>query len=121
MEAVYAVHTLMEAVLGVIKLRGRYAHESPTERGERSRMYVRHHASSLIALTVLGGYVWWRDLVWSETGWLASLVLGIFHGGAVCAFLWAWACGAIPMAKVIAPHAPFALAFLWHVARYDFE
>ena len=114
MEAVYAVHTLIEAALGVIKLRGRYAHESPNERGERSQMYVRHHASSLIALTVLGAYVWWRGLVWSETGWLASLVLGIFHGGAVCAFLWAWVCGAIPMAKVIVPHAPFAVAFLWH-------
>ena len=44
--------------MGIIKLRGRYAHESPTERGERSRMYVRHHAFSLLALTLLGGLAW---------------------------------------------------------------
>ena len=77
-------------------------------------MYVRHHAFSLLALTLLGGLVWWRGLVSSEAGWIASLCLGIFHGGAVCAFLWAWRCGAIPLAKVVLPHGPFAAAFLWH-------
>ena len=80
-------------------------------------MYVRHHAFSLLALTVLGGLVWWRGLVWSEAGWISSLVLGIFHGGAVCAFLWAWGCGAISMWKVVIPHSPFAAAFLWHAAQ----
>ena len=47
-----------QAALGAIKLRGHYAHESPAARGERSRMYVRHHAFSLLALTLLGGLAW---------------------------------------------------------------
>ena len=47
-----------QAALGAIKLRGHYAHESPTARGERLRMYVRHHAFSLLALTLLGGLAW---------------------------------------------------------------
>ena len=58
--------------------------------------------------------VWWRGLVGSEAGYIASACLGLFHGGAVCAFLWAWRCGAIPLSKVLLPHAPFAAAFLWH-------
>ena len=58
--------------------------------------------------------VWWRGLVGSEAGYIASACLGLFHAGAVCAFLWAWRCGAIPLAKVVLPHAPFAAAFLWH-------
>ena len=117
MESVYAAHTAVELALGLIKLRGRYAHESPTERGERSRMYVRHHALSLLALTLLSGLVWWRGLVHSDAGWIASLCLAVFHGGVVCAFLWAWQCGAIPFAKVVVPHSPFAVAFLWHCCQ----
>ena len=64
MESVYAAHTVMEArsplprrpasgrrrpaaqaALGVIKLRGRYEHESPTERGERSRVLALCHSA----------------------------------------------------------------------------
>ena len=54
-------HAILELVLGAIKLRGRYAHETPSSRSARSAMYVRHHAFSLLALSLLGYFVWRDD------------------------------------------------------------
>ena len=110
----YLAHVVLELALGAIKLRGRYAHESPGSRSPRSAMYVRHHASSLLSLALLGHLVWVNDVVDTPTGRAASAVLFVFHGGAVAAFAHAWASDAIGMGKVIVPHLPFAAAFAVH-------
>ena len=116
--ALYLAHAVLELVLGMLQLRGRYQHETPGERPPRSAMYVRHHGFSLLALAYLGAVMWWRGLVNADIGGDVSVVLMLFHGGSVAAFLPAWAAGAIPTAKLVMPHAPFALGFLWHVANH---
>ena len=113
-DALYLAHVLLELALGAIKLRGRYAHEAPGSRSARSAMYVRHHAASLLSLALLGWLVWRADAVDTPAGQSASAVLCVFHGGAVAAFVHAWAGGAIPLAKVVVPHLPFAVAFAVH-------
>ena len=113
--ALYLAHAALELVLGMLKLRGRYQHETPGERPPRSAMYVRHHGFSLLALAYLGAVMWWRGLVNADVGGDVSVVLMLFHGGSIAAFLPAWAAGAIPTAKLVMPHAPFAFGFLWHV------
>ena len=107
-------HAILELVLGAIKLRGRYAHETPSSRSARSAMYVRHHAFSLLALSLLGYFVWRDDAADTPAGRDASWIFFVFHGGAVAAFTHAWANGAIPLGKVVVPHLPFAVAFLAH-------
>ena len=77
--ALYASHTLVELALGLLKLRGRYHHESPGSRSPKSAMYCRHHGAALLALALLGGLVWWRGLVAGEAGFVASVVLAAFH------------------------------------------
>jgi hypothetical protein len=77
-------------------------------------MYARHHGFSLLALALLGGLVWHRDLIASPTGQIASYTLALFHGGAVVSFLYAYSNGAIPLGKVVVPHLPYAVGFLWH-------
>ena len=113
-EWLYLTHTLLEVVLGALKLRGRYAHEKPLLKPARSQMYVRHHGFSLLAHALLGALVLHRGGVQTEMGEIASLVLATFHGGAVIAFLHAWASGGIPAIKVLVPHAPYAVAFAVH-------
>eukprot|EP00040_Diaphanoeca_grandis_P000507 m.15626 g.15626 ORF g.15626 m.15626 type:complete len:127 (+) comp10661_c1_seq1:75-455(+) len=111
----YLSHVILEFALGCLKLRGRYQHETPGSRSPRSAMYVRHHGWSLLSLALLGALVLWRDLIDTETGLIVSLACTVFHGGAVVAFLQAWADGAIPFAKVIVPHTPYAIGFAYHV------
>lgn len=77
----------------------------------RPRRYVRHHAVSLLSLTMLSFGAWYARLVHTFAGALSSLCLLIFHGGASLAFALAWSSGAIPAAKVLLPHAPLALGF----------
>ena len=113
-ELLYASHTALEIVLGGIKLRGRYAHETPGSKAPRSQMYTRHHGFSLLALALLGGLVLWRDLVNTELGFITSVVQAVFHGGACVAFTYAYLENAIPFVKIIVPHAPFAAAFVVH-------
>ena len=112
MAVVYLAHTALEVCLGLIKLRGRYQHESPGERSAKSAMYVRHHAASLLSLAALSGLVQWRGLIHTETGEICNAVLAIFHLGAVCSFAHAWLCSrSFRAAKIIVPHAPFGVAF----------
>eukprot|EP00933_Yihiella_yeosuensis_P038523 TRINITY_DN32458_c0_g1_i2.p1 TRINITY_DN32458_c0_g1~~TRINITY_DN32458_c0_g1_i2.p1 ORF type:complete len:145 (-),score=11.89 TRINITY_DN32458_c0_g1_i2:92-526(-) len=115
----YASHTLVELGLGLVKLRGYYAHEDPLTRPLSSQLYVRHHAAALLSLSLLGGLVLHRGLVNEETGWIASVVLAVFHIGAVIANVWAWILGAATMTKIVMPHLPFALGFLWHLAMFE--
>jgi len=75
---------------------------------------VRHHAVSLLSLTLLSFGVWQQRLVHGPAGVLASLCLLAFHGGATLGFGLAWGQGAIPFAKLLLPHAPIALAFAAH-------
>jgi len=114
LDVLFIGHTLLELWLGMIKLRGRYQHEAPGSKTPRSEMYTRHHGASILALALLGYFVWARGLANTPTGQMASAVLATFHGGATIAFIHAWCCGAIPFAKVIIPHLPFAVAFAWH-------
>ncbi|KAL3894831.1 MAG: hypothetical protein SGPRY_013697, partial [Prymnesium sp.] len=108
-DALYLSHALLELPLGLIKLRGRYAHEAPASRPLRSHMYTRHHAVSILSLALLAALLLARGLVDSEAGQLCSLVLMSFHAGAVLVFAYTWRQGAIPLSKVIIPHLPFAI------------
>ena len=49
--ALYVVHTVLELVLGFIKLRGTYSGMTMPPGAER---FVRHHGVSLLALALLG-------------------------------------------------------------------
>mmetsp|Transcript_5314 Transcript_5314/g.10358 ORF Transcript_5314/g.10358 Transcript_5314/m.10358 type:complete len:134 (-) Transcript_5314:191-592(-) len=113
-ETLYLSHALLELVLGLLKLRGRYAHEKPRSKPQRSEMYTRHHGGALLALALQGALVWCYDLVHTPTGAITSASLALFHGAAVCAFMVAWAQRAISAKKVLMPHAPFAILFAWH-------
>eukprot|EP00965_Chrysotila_dentata_P206693 6183680-Pleurochrysis_carterae.AAC.2 len=53
-ETLYLSHALLELVLGLLKLRGRYAHEKPRSKPQRSEMYTRHHGGALLALALQG-------------------------------------------------------------------
>ena len=108
MDFAYAAHALTELILGALKLRGRYAHEAPGSRSGKSKMYVRHHAMSLLAHALLGALVLHAGLVDTRVGQGASLVLATFHGGAVGAAFTAFAGGELPVWKVFVPHSPFA-------------
>lgn len=113
----YLSHWLLELFLGLIKLRGRYQHETPGSRSPRSEMYVRHHAFSILALALLGFLVWHDGIESTPFGLHCSAVFTIFHGGAVFSFLYAYVTGAIPFGKVLVPHFPFFAGFLLHCCR----
>ena len=113
-EYLYMTHALLELALGAIKLRGRYAHETPGSRSARSAMYVRHHGFSLLALALLGFCVLVNGDVHTLIGAYNSLAFFLFHGGACAAFSLAWADGAIPFRKVCVPHLPWAVGFAAH-------
>jgi hypothetical protein len=72
---------------------------------------VRHHAVSLLSLTMLSFGIWYLRLVHTPAGVLSSLCLLVFHGGASLGFALAWSSGAIPLSKLLLPHAPLALGF----------
>ena len=113
-DALYLSHAVLELALGLIKLRGRYSHEVGVK-PPRAQMYVRHHGFSLLALSLLGALTWQRGLAHdARCGGMVSAVLAVFHGGACLSFFAAWAEGAIPAAKVVVPHGPWAAAFAWH-------
>ena len=67
-----------------------------------------------MSLALLGYLIWREGAANTTTGQGASAVLALFHGGAVVSFIVAWSSGVIPFAKVVIPHAPFAVAFAWH-------
>lgn len=100
-------HTLLELVLGAIKLRGTY---SGVEIPDGANKFVRHHGVALLSLALLGGLIVWRRLEFSEAGTVASLVLTSFHTGCVAVMSHA----ADP--KVLLVHLPFAAGFAIHAA-----
>jgi hypothetical protein len=110
----FVAHALLELVLGAMKLRGRY--EGQAEAGPEAK-FIRHHGVALLALAMLGGLVWWRMLVETETGRLASTVLFTFHGGATAVHAHAWAAGSVKSAATFAMHLPFAIGFLLDALR----
>ena len=75
LDVLFIGHTLLELWLGMIKLRGRYQHEAPGSKTPRSEMYTRHHGASILALALLGYFVWARGLANTPTGQMASAVL----------------------------------------------
>ena len=112
MRLLYLAHFLLELVLGGVKLKGSY---SPLDlascsdgTAEAAAKFCRHHGVSLLAIAALGGIVLARRLTNTATGEVVSLVLSLFHAGAVAVMVHAshW--------PVAATHAPFAIAFAWH-------
>ena len=77
-------------------------------------MYTRHHGCTILALALLGFFVWYDSATDTRHGTQSSAVLALFHGGATLSFLYAYLHGAIPFGKVCMPHGPFAVAFLAH-------
>uniref|UniRef100_A0A7S3AF75 Uncharacterized protein n=1 Tax=Haptolina ericina TaxID=156174 RepID=A0A7S3AF75_9EUKA len=105
---IYICHSLLELVLGAIKLRGTYSElTTPPEAAK----FVRHHGIALLSLSLLGFLVLYRRLVHTATGELASWVLAFFHASAVAVMVHAL------NAKVVILHLPFAVAFAWHALR----
>jgi hypothetical protein len=110
----FVAHAVLELMLGAMKLRGRY--EGQAVAGPEAK-FIRHHGVALLALALLGGLVWWRKLVETETGRLASAVLFSFHGGAAAVHAHAWADGSVKSAATFAMHLPFAIGFLLDALR----
>lgn len=103
--AIYLAHSVLELVLGAVKLRGTY---SGLDMPPAAAKFARHHGVSLLSLSLLGFLVLSRRLVHTETGNLVSVVLTCFHAGAVAVMVHAL------NTKVVLLHAPFAVAFAWH-------
>lgn len=108
-KVLFIAHAVLELVLGAMKIRGRY--EGQAVAGPEAK-FIRHHGVALLALAILGGLVWWRKLVETETGRLASTVLFAFHGGAAAVHAHAWVAGSVKSAATFAMHLPFAIGFL---------
>ena len=119
----YVTHTALELFLGAIKLRGHYAHEvhdtqkSIHNKPQAAKAYTRHHAVALLALAYLGYVALKNDIVDQPIGRDLSKVLGLFHAGVTLVFAHACYLGAMPRAKVIVPHLPWAVGFAWHAFR----
>ena len=106
----YIAHTLLEIVLGAVKLRGRYSAMQTPPGAER---FVRHHGISLLALAMLGCLVLGKRMVHTEFGKVASATLAFFHAGAVMTMLHAWSQTGEGL-NVAFTHAPFAIGFFLH-------
>ena len=104
--AIYLSHALLELALGGIKLRGKYG--GCPDMPDCAPKFARHHGVSLLAIALLGFLVWQRNLANTETGALVSVVLAFFHSACVAVMIHAL------NLKVVAIHAPFAIAFVWH-------
>jgi hypothetical protein len=117
--ALYVVHTVLELVLGFIKLRGTYSGMTTPPGAER---FVRHHGVSLLALALLGGLALrgrsslppHDRLCHTDTGSVVSTALAFFHAGAVLVMLHAVLTTGTGL-NVVLLHTPFAVAFTWHV------
>ena len=116
--ALYVAHTLLELVLGGVKLRGTYSGMTMPPGAER---FARHHGISLLALALLGGLVLrgcssqppHDRLCHTDTGAVVSTVLAFFHAGAVLIMLHALHTTGAGL-NVVLLHTPFAVAFTWH-------
>ena len=110
----FIAHSILELILGSIKLRGRY--EDQPAAGPEAK-FIRHHGVSLVSLALLGALVWWKRLIETETGRLASCVLCFFHAAASAVHAHALFSGSTKSASTLAMHLPFALAFLFDATR----
>ena len=79
--ALYVAHTILELILGGVKLRGKYSH-LPGPMPEGAERFARHHGVSLLALALLGGLALAHSprpphdrLCHTETGNLVSTAL----------------------------------------------
>ena len=116
--ALYVVHTVLELVLGGIKLRGTYSGMTMPPGAER---FARHHGVSLLALALLGGLALrgrssqppHDRLCHTDTGAVVSTALAFFHAGAVLVMLHALLTTGAGL-NVVLLHTPFAVAFTWH-------
>lgn len=106
----YIAHTLLELVLGAVKLRGRYSAVSTPPGAER---FVRHHGVSLLSLALLGGLVYAKRLVHTPLGSATSTVLAFFHTGAVLVMCHEWLQTGEGF-NVAFTHTPFAIGFALH-------
>ena len=106
----FCAHTVVELVLGAVKLRGTYSGIDISCAPGASK-FARHHGVSLIALALLGAEVLRRNALHTEVGEVASIILAIFHGGTMLVMVHAL------NLKVVAIHAPFAIGFAAHVYR----
>jgi hypothetical protein len=112
--AIYALHTILETVLGMIKMRGRYSGDKVA--GPQAK-FIRHHGIALLSLALLGGLVWRQKLIETPTGRIASSTLCFFHAGAALVHVHAFVAGSTASAATAAMHLPFAVAFLFDVMR----
>jgi len=108
----YIAHTLLELVLGAVKLRGRYSAMETPLGAER---FVRHHGISLLSLALLGGLVYTKRLVHTPLGSVASATLAFFHAAAVLVMCHAWLQTGEGL-NVAFTHTPFAIGFALHAA-----
>ena len=102
----YLVHTLLELVLGAVKLRGTYSGLENMPDG--AAKFARHHGVALLSLSLLGAETLRRRLVHTEAGTMVSGVLAGFHTGAVVVMLHA------AHLKVVYIHLPLAIGFAVH-------
>ena len=107
-EFIFLAHFFLELGLGLLKLRGKYAGFDAPVGMEK---FARHHGVSLLSLALAGWLIYRQRLAFSAAGVVAALVLCAFHSGAVAVMLADGGGGAL---KVLAMHAPFAVAFGWH-------
>lgn len=101
---IFGLHTLVELVLGGIKLRGKYANFELPPGAEKN---VRHHGVALLALALLGAMVLARGegrMLAPGEGRMATTVLCAFHGGC---------CLAGVTGGILALHGAFFLAFAY--------
>ena len=101
---IFALHTLVELVLGAIKLRGKYANLELPPGAEKN---VRHHGVALLALALLGAMVLARGegrMLAPGEGRMATTVLCAFHGGC---------CLAGVTGAILVLHGSFFLAFAY--------
>lgn len=107
-KALYVAHTLLEFVLGAIKLRGKYAGFDIAACAPGAEKFARHHGVALLSLAALGEEVLRRRLCHSTTAEVISAALAVFHWGCVLVMLQAWSLHTLAM------HLPFAIGFTWH-------
>ena len=109
----YLLHTLLELVLGTVKLRGTYSGLdlasdcTPGVAGSAAK-FAQHHGISLISLAALGALVLIRRQTNTAAGGIASATLATFHASAVAVMLNA---SHLP---VVIIHTPFAIGFALH-------
>mmetsp|Transcript_19394 Transcript_19394/g.60579 ORF Transcript_19394/g.60579 Transcript_19394/m.60579 type:complete len:133 (-) Transcript_19394:164-562(-) len=110
----FFAHTVLETVLGAMKLRGRY--EGQTAAGPEAK-FVRHHGVCLLSLALLAACTLLRREVDAPTGGLVSAVLCFFHTAATAVHAHAFALGSAKSLSTMMMHLPFAVGFAFDALR----